>query len=112
MTESSQPEAAVVVTIDDEGVSCRRPGGLVESVEWSDLRAVLLMTNSLGPFVCDVFWVLVGDDSGCVVPQGATGEQALLRRLQELPGFDNEAVIRAMSCTDDAKFLCWERPTL
>jgi hypothetical protein len=43
------------------------------------------------------------------VPQGATGERALLERLQELPGFDDRAVIDAMSATARQRFLCWER---
>ena len=33
----------------------------------------------------------------------------LLSRLQQLPGFDNEAVIKAMGSTNNAKFLCWKR---
>jgi hypothetical protein len=59
-----------------------------------------------------VWWLLSGVNgaSGCVIPQGATGEQALLAKLQSLPGFDNEQLITAMSCTDNQKFLCWRRP--
>jgi hypothetical protein len=58
----------------------------------------------------DVFWVLHGTTGGCAIPQGATGDRELLKRLQTLPGFDNAAFIEAMGSTADKKFLCWQRP--
>jgi hypothetical protein len=33
----------------------------------------------------------------------------LLVRLQQLPGFDNGVVIKAMGSTGDARFVCWKR---
>ncbi|MCA9075570.1 MAG: hypothetical protein KDA93_11095 [Planctomycetaceae bacterium] len=105
-----QPEASFVVTCDEESVVCQRPNGDKKQVRWDDLRAVLIETNDTGPWGTDVYWLLVGRDaqSGCVVPQGATGEEALLTQLQQLPGFDNEALIEAMGSTENQKFLCWE----
>ena len=105
-----QPESHVVVVCDDDAIVCRRANGDEEKVRWDDLRAVLVETNDTGPWGTDVFWMLVGRDakSGCVVPQGASGEDELLARLQKLPGFDNEALIAAMSSTDNQRFLCWE----
>jgi hypothetical protein len=102
-------EAQWMVTITNEGVSCTRPGGLTESVAWDDLKAVLIETTDEGPFSMDVFWLLAGEKSGCIVPQGATGEDALIERLQKLPGFDNEAFITAMGCTENQRFLCWQK---
>ena len=103
--------ARAVVQFDAEAVTCTRPGGLTEHMRWSDLRAVLIKTTSYGPAVDDFFWILAGRDaqSGCVVPSEATGCDLLLARLQELPGFDNEAVIRASQSLEDRGFLCWER---
>jgi hypothetical protein len=58
-----------------------------------------------------VFFVLAGrGGSGCIIPQSAPESTPLLERLQRLPGFDNEAFIRAMSSTEDATFVCWRRP--
>ena len=102
-----QPEAAFVVNVTDEGVASRRPNGYIEAVTWTDLRAVLIETNDEGPIGPDVFWILVWRQGGCVIPQGATGEDALLIRLQALPGFDNDALIAAMSSTANQRFLCW-----
>lgn len=104
------PESRFEVTLDDEKVTCRRPDGNDETVRWDELAAVVIETNDSGPLGMDVWWLLVPRDSesGCVVPQGARGEDRLLSRLQELSGFDNEALIAAMSCTDNQRFVCWK----
>lgn len=104
-----EPESRFVVRLSDAEVVCERPDGKVERVGWADLRKVEIVTTSEGPLVPDVFWVLHGSRSGCAVPQGATGDQELLARLQALPGFDNNAVIAAMTCASDRRFLCWQK---
>ena len=106
---SSQAEAAFIVDFDDKEIRCKRPNGDIERIPWHELRGVLLRNTDEGPFVPDVFWVLVGNQGGCVIPQGATGEDLLLKRLQELPGFNNEAVIASAACTDKQDFVCWEK---
>jgi hypothetical protein len=90
-----------------EEISCIWPTGERRSVAWGHLRSVRIRTTDAGPFTADVFWVLEGGGSSCVVPQAARGEERLLARLQELPGFDSEAVIAAMRSTDNAEFTCW-----
>jgi len=106
-----QPESQFVVHVSESEVRCERPDGCSEHVAWDDLQAVIVQTTNDGPFLPDVFWILAGSSStsGCVIPQGATGESVLLERLQKLPSFDNEALTRAMSCTENEKFLCWQR---
>jgi hypothetical protein len=104
-----KPEAEWVVSVSEDRIACTRPDGLVESVTWHDLKAVVLKTTDEGPILADVFWMLIGDKGGCVIPQGATGEDALLSRLQALPGFKSDAVTAAMSSTENRRFLCWER---
>jgi hypothetical protein len=106
-----EPESRFVVRLSDAEVVCERPDGKVERVGWADLQKVEVVTTGDGPFAPDVFWVLHGTDSGCAVPQGATGDTQLLERLQTLPGFDNHALIEAMSSTSNRSFLCWQRGT-
>jgi hypothetical protein len=103
------PESRYNVQVSESGVSCTDPDGAIESVAWSNLQQVEIVTTDHGPFLPDVFWVLHGLDTVCVVPQGATGDRELMERLQQLPGFRNEAVIDAMSSTDNRRFLCWEK---
>lgn len=101
---------AVTVEINEEWIICRRGTTRPDAVRWSDLKTVLLETTDQGPFQNDVFWVLVGDHSRCVVPQEAEGSQQLLAKLQTLPGFDSNAVIEAMGTAENKTFVCWRRP--
>jgi hypothetical protein len=67
---------------------------------------VALVTASDGPFTGDVFVELsYADDTSEMVPL----DDDLLRLLQALPGFDNEAVIAAMSHTGDAVSVLWRQ---
>jgi hypothetical protein len=103
------PESLYVVRFDDVRVTCTDPDGRVEAVEWADLQRVEIVTTDHGPYLPDVFWVLHGSRSDCVVPQGASGDQQLRDRLQGFPGFRHEEAIAAMSSTANWRFLCWEK---
>lgn len=104
------PEAGFRVVVDEAGVECRRPDGLVERVSWFDLRAVAIETYDAGPRGSDFVWILEGEESGCLVPMGAQGEADLLSRIQKLPNFDNQALIAASACAENRRFVCWTRP--
>src|SRR5688572_8647777 len=104
-----EPESRFVVRISDTEVGCERPDGETERVGWDDLQRVEILTTGDGPMAPDVFWLLHGTNGGCAIPQGATGERALLERLQALPGFDNGQVIEAMGSAIDRRFLCWQK---
>lgn len=97
------------VIFDDDRVTRKLANGHTETVRWEALREVAIVTTDLGPFVDDVFWLLSSDDGGCAVPSETEGAAALLHRLQQLPGFDNIAVIEAMGSTNNASFLVWRR---
>lgn len=91
--------------VDDTGV--RLDG---EVVAWDSLVAVAIRTTDLGPFSDDFHWVLARRDGPPVVIASETeGAEALLPALQRLPGFDDEAVIRASASTENALFPCWRR---
>ena len=75
------------------------------------LTEVALKTTSVGPLLPDVFFVLSYDDgSSRSVPMGAEeADDRLLEGLQRLPGFDNEAFIRAMAVSEEGLFVLWRR---
>ena len=106
------PEASVIVTFDEYEIRCEKPGGQSECIQWNDLDAVLIETTDGGPLAPDVFWLLLSKDlkSGCIYPQGATGDRALFEELQSrLPGMNHDLVTAAMTTTDNQKFLVWTR---
>ena len=93
---------------------CRHPDGKLERVTFADLKAVIIETNDSGPWGTDVWWILLGErpEARCVFPGGATGEQDVLKAVQQLPGFDNAQFAKAMTCTDVATFICWRAPVV
>lgn len=97
------------VVIDDEGVAYTPPGGVPRRVSWADLIAVEVVTTDEGPIREDVFWVLHGSQSDLTIPQSAPGVADLVVQLQQLPGFNNYALIAAMGSTSNNRFPCWER---
>lgn len=104
-----QTEDSSQVELSVEGITYHRPDGITRLVRWDDLQAVFLQTTDEGPFVSDVWWILVDSDGQCLIPQEATGETEMFYRLQTLPGFDNDAVIAAMGSVENQQFLCWRR---
>ena len=103
------PQVSFVV--DDRGVQRLADGRVVEQLAWDDLVGVDIITTDQGPQREDVFFVLHGKDGkGVVVPQESAVPKKLLERLQDLPGFDNEKVIQAMGCSENARFVCWKKP--
>lgn len=106
------PECLFEVTVTESEIVNKRPDGAIERVALDDLKEVAIETNSSGPWGADVWWLLIGatPEAGCAYPGGATGEQAALQRLQRLPGFDDSAVISAMGCTSNERFVCWRSP--
>jgi len=94
---------------DESRVLLTRSNGKVEEVAWDDLQAVIIETTDQGPGVCDVFIILVGKSSGCVIPQDLEKTSELLTRLQLLPDFDNRRLIDSMGSSENERFLCWER---
>jgi hypothetical protein len=106
---SAQDESEVVVGYDADRLWVRSPGKPEMAVSWRDLLGVAIETNDHGPFDADVIWLL-GHASGVVpFPQGATGSQEMIQRLQRLPEFDNEQLIAAQLSTNRRTFVLWDR---
>jgi hypothetical protein len=103
------PSQTATVTFDNVGVTFRESGGRAHQLNWDDLVAIKIVTTDSGPFLEDVFYVLQGARSELVIPQMAEGCLALSTRLGDLPNFDHESEIRAMSCTLNANFPVWRR---
>lgn len=101
-----QPEESFFVSISGDLVSCSWPDGSVQAVNLQRLRDFHVETNDSGPWGIDVRIVLRDNaDQQCSFPLGATGEEAVLDRLRQLPGFQ----LGGMNATANAHFLCWPR---
>ena len=98
-----------VVTCDDQTITFRRAWRSAVSVNMNEVRRILMRTTDQGPFDDDVFFIVEVTGKTFVIPQAAPGASEMLEHFQQLPGFNNEAVIDSMGCTDNKEFLCWER---
>ncbi|MEO6305816.1 MAG: hypothetical protein ABIP51_21895 [Bacteroidia bacterium] len=103
------PESNWFVKVSDSSVEMIDPGKVTQSILISEIENVSVATNDRGPFEIDIWWILSGNGKAVLVPGGATGEKEMLNRLQELPGFNNGEVIKAMGCSDNAEFLLWKK---
>lgn len=104
----SEPPYKVV--FDERAITLTGPDGSTETVTWADLANVDVITTGGGPFEIDLFWVLTdkGGRRGPVVPMGARGEHEFVKAMQaRLAGFDNMAVVEAMSSIGEARFPIW-----
>ncbi|WP_084582239.1 hypothetical protein [Sphingomonas azotifigens] len=103
------PEAQFVVEVTaEDAIVCRAPGQPDQRIRMTDLASVHVETNDSGPWGADVWWLL-NDNTGhtrVAFPQLATGEDAVLARLGQLPGF----AVQGMNARSNARFLCWRKP--
>jgi hypothetical protein len=105
---TDQAETLPTIELTDSALIYHQPNREPRIVHWDALRAVLLETTDQGPFVEDLWWILIDNEGHCIIPQ-EVGSEMLLARLQELPGFDNDAVVAAMASVENKIFVCWQR---
>jgi len=110
-TRPQSAESRFRVMVTDDELSIQAPDGKTSAVAWKDITLVKLRTTSAGPWEPDVFWGFDTHDQhpALVVVGGATGEQDMIRALNErLPGFNDKMVIKAMGSTSNREFVCWQ----
>ncbi|MCB1174761.1 MAG: hypothetical protein KDK39_14420 [Leptospiraceae bacterium] len=96
------------ISVSQESLVLNYKGGQSHHNSFNEIKKAAIITTDEGPFVDDVFWLLVLE-SIVMIPQGIEGEDQLLPRLQQLPGFHNELVIKAMSSVGNDSFEVWSR---
>lgn len=100
----------VRAVFDDKAITVHDGQGGEATLGWADIGSVTVVTTDLGPLQGELTWILFDRDGRrCLtVPMDAEGEHALLVALQSrLAGFDNMAVVEAMSSTRAAEFQIW-----
>lgn len=103
------PMWCIAVFMDAQGLTVESVRGREFRVEFHELDRVAIRTTDEGPGNEDVFWLLVVGQQECLIPHGSLGEGELFERLLKLPGFDSQAMIAAMTSTENAEFECWIR---
>ncbi len=95
---------ADVITLTSDGAPAGR-------ILWKDLEAVAIVSGSTRTDPPELSWLLAGADRRrpLLVPMGAPGEHTLVQAMQaRLDGFDNMAVVEAMSAKGHVSFTIWD----
>lgn len=109
-SERLRPASPVRVTLDERIISVDSGSGHVATLAWSEIGSVTVLTTNAGPFESDLVWILADRDGRTIVtvPMDASGEHELLAAMQtRLAGFDNMAVVEAMSSVENGVFQVW-----
>ena len=97
------------VTITDILIKVEYPNKNSEQVLWTNIQAIKLLNTDEGPWLPDVWLVLIGQNDGCMIPQGAKGFDEIYDIVSKYENFNFENAIKSMSCTDNAEFLLWTK---
>lgn len=97
------------VSHDDRIISVRDEKGRVALLKWTEVERVHVTVDKTDP-EREFQWVLSDRDgrSHLSVPMGAEGEGAFIKAMQaRLAGFDNMAVVEALSSPTSGEFQVW-----
>lgn len=105
------PSAPEIESLDvsDWGISRLTDDTVTESVAWTDLEEVMIVTTADGPNHENLYLVLRGTSGDCVIaPHPLVVESGILTELeQRLQGYDTDTFFEAMMNTGDEVFVVW-----
>ncbi|MCU0953771.1 MAG: hypothetical protein MUC37_03970 [Hyphomicrobium sp.] len=96
---------------DADLITLKVPGAPPLSIGWKDLEAVAIVSGDATVEPSELFWLLLGGNRRrpLLVPMGVPGEHDLVHAMQaRLDGFDNMAVVEAMSARGRVRFKIWD----
>ena len=103
------PEDDYLITLTDELIRVEHPRRKTEQIFWKDINEIRLVNTDEGPLLPDVWLTLIGDTSGCLIPQGAKGFDTVYDIISKYDNFNFENVIKSMACTDNEQFFLWAK---
>jgi hypothetical protein len=95
---------------DAELITIKVPGAPDVSIAWDNLESVAIVSGDATADPPELFWLLLGGDRRrpLLIPMGVPGEHDLVHAMQaRLDGFDNMAVVEAMSAKGRVGFKVW-----
>lgn len=95
------------LSLDATSVRRLAPDGAEASLAWADLQEVRIVSRPAPTLSQGVRFELRDATTTISIPR-PEATQDFIDRLQELPGFDTEALIEGIGSTLDAEFVCWQ----
>ena len=103
----------VVVSTDETVIRVHQPDASEQTLTWDEITNVTVVAKICPRSDTDFCWTIAGSRGhmSITVPFGASGEREFIRAMQgHLQGFDNMAVVEALSTPHDGAFPVWEAP--
>ena len=108
-TKEKQLEDFYEVELNEKSIIVTHPKRPTEQIDWSDIEEIKLANTDEGPFLPDVWMILMGNGKGCSIPQGSAGWDKVYDIVSKYEGFSFENVIKSASCTDNQIFELWRK---
>jgi hypothetical protein len=101
----------VALEVDEFGARRELADGRCESVDWTEVMEVEVLTAATGPYRTNGGVVIIAGDAerGCLVPIDHIGASGLVDRLVLLPGFDVNLFAEALEKQPPTRTTCWRR---
>ncbi|MHA1299711.1 MAG: hypothetical protein ACTSO9_09770 [Candidatus Helarchaeota archaeon] len=97
------------ISVSEDELILEWKNGNKDSYKFKDLKKASIITTDRFPMEDeDVFWLMMFNII-IMIPQGVPGTDGLLKRMQKLPRFNNNELIKAMLCVENNAFLVWEK---
>ena len=96
---------------DADGITLKIPGAPDSALAWTDLQSVTIVSGDANSDLPELYWLLHGPDRRrpLLIRMGLPGEHDLVHAMQaRLDGFDNMAVVEAMSADGAVGFKIWD----
>ena len=107
--KDKQLEDYYEVELTEKAIIVKRPKRPSEQIDWSDIEEIKLANTDEGPFLPDVWMILMGNDKECSIPHGSEGWEKVFDIVSKYRGFNFENVIKSASCTDNQIFELWKK---
>lgn len=105
-----EPEGTHVLH-DPDLITLKMPDAPDAAIAWTDLESVAIVSGDATADPPELYWLLHGRDRRrpLLIPMGLPGEHDLVHAMQaRLEGFDNMAVVEAMSAKGRVGFKIWD----
>ncbi len=104
-----QPEDYYEVEITEKSVTVTHPERPTEQIDWDKIEKIVIVNTDEGPFLPDIWLLLMGKEKGCSIPQGSSGWDRVYGIVSKYEGFNFENMIKSACCTGNASFVLWEK---
>jgi hypothetical protein len=108
-TKSKRAEDFYEVEITDTFIKVIHPSRPVEQIEWTEIEEIKLVNTDEGPFLPDVWLILMGNGKGCSLPQGSGAWDKVYDIVSKYEGFNFENVIASSCCAENKIFDLWKK---